>query len=478
MSQPTYATAPVATSGMPPGVPYIIGNEAAERFSFYGMKGILVVFMTKYLLDAQGESSPMSPEQAKSAYHFFSSSAYFFPIFGAILADVVWGKYRTIILLSMVYCLGHVALSLDHTRLGLFIGLGMIAMGSGGIKPCVSAHVGDQFGHSNRHLLERVFGWFYFSINFGSAISTMLTPWLLRRDGFTAFLEQRFTAEQLAWLGPLDRLGPHVAFGVPGVLMFLATFVFWLGRNKFVHIPPKGKEALRVAFSQDGLRTILRLLPIFAFVAVFWSLYDQSGSAWVLQAGAMDRVLLRGTSWEFEIDPSQVHSINPILIMIFMPLFAYVIYPALERVFPLTPLRKISIGLFLMTGSFVVSALIEDVIVAGGKPHIYWQLLAYVILTAAEVMVSIVCLEFSYTQAPKEMKSFIMSLYLLSISAGNLFTAVVNYFLIGPDGKSRISGPMYYWLFAGLMLLASIGFVWIAKHYKEHTYLQDEQPTA
>ena len=76
------------------------------------------------------------------------------------------------------------------------------------------------------------------------------------------------------------------------------------------------------------------------------------------------------------------------------------------------------------------------------------------------------------------MKSFIMSLYLLSISAGNLFTAVVNYFLIGPDGKSRISGPMYYWLFAGLMLLASIGFVWIAKHYKEHTYLQDEQPTA
>src|SRR5690606_20028323 len=131
---------------------------------------------------------------------------------GALLADVFWGKYKTILTLSIVYCLGHLALALDETRLGLSVGLGLIAIGSGGIKPCVSAHVGDQFGKKNFHLVSKIFSWFYFSINFGSFISTLMTPWLLRN------------------------YGPHWAFGVPGGLMLIATIVFWMGRKRFVHI--------------------------------------------------------------------------------------------------------------------------------------------------------------------------------------------------------------------------------------------------
>src|SRR5690606_9656710 len=104
-------------------------------------------------------------------------------IFGAILSDWLLGKYRTIILLSLVYCAGHIALSADETRLGLFAGLILIAIGAGGIKPCVSAHVGDQFGAKNQQLLPRVFGWFYFSINLGAAVSSLLTPVLLKRHG-------------------------------------------------------------------------------------------------------------------------------------------------------------------------------------------------------------------------------------------------------------------------------------------------------
>ena len=92
---------------MPRGIPYIIGNEAAERFSFYGMKTILFVFMTKYLLDAQGNSAFMTETQAREAVAWFVASAYFFPVFGALLSDAVLGKYRTIIALSVVYCLGH-----------------------------------------------------------------------------------------------------------------------------------------------------------------------------------------------------------------------------------------------------------------------------------------------------------------------------------------------------------------------------------
>ena len=137
MAEPKSLTTPVNTTGMPPGIPFIIGNEAAERFCFYGMRTILVVFMTKYLLDPSGALAVMKPEAAKGWFHLFVSAVYFLPFFGAIIADALWGKYKTILYLSIIYCLGSFTLALDSTRLGLVAGLALIAIGSGGIKPCV-----------------------------------------------------------------------------------------------------------------------------------------------------------------------------------------------------------------------------------------------------------------------------------------------------------------------------------------------------
>lgn len=449
----SYRTIPQDTTGMPSGIPYIVGNEAAERFSFYGMRSILVVFMTKYLMDRSGSLAVMPDTEAVYYYHLFNSAAYFFPLLGALVADLFWGKYRTIMNLSIVYCLGHLALALDETRLGLTVGLTLIAIGTGGIKPCVSAHVGDQFGKSNEHLLERVFGWFYFSINLGSSISTIFTPILLAK------------------------LGPHVAFGVPGALMFLATFVFWLGRHKFVHVPPAGKEFVRTAFSAEGLQAMGRLAIVYAFIAVFWALYDQHGSSWVLQAEKMDRKLDLsglGVSRVVEILPSQPQALNPILVMLFIPLFTFAVYPAINWFFPLTPLRKMGIGFLLTASSFAVVALLAQALAAGGKPHIVWQAPAYVLLTAGEVMIYLTGLEFSYTQAPPAMKSFVMSLYLLTVTLGNLFTALVNKVIQRPDGSSRLEGPNYFWFFALLMLASTVLFVFVAMRYQGKTYLQGD----
>ena len=223
-----YHTSPRASKSMPNGIPYIIGNELAERFSFYGMKCILMIFMTKHLMDSSGQANLMSDNEATYWYHVFTSAVYYTPFFGAILSDAFFGKYRTILALSIVYCLGHFALALDETRLGLMVGLSLISIGAGGIKPCVSAHVGDQFGRTNSHLLEKVFSWFYLSINLGAFVSTMLTPILLAK------------------------FGSQVAFGVPGVLMLLATIVFWMGRKVFIHIPPGGMKFLKEVFSKIG----------------------------------------------------------------------------------------------------------------------------------------------------------------------------------------------------------------------------------
>ncbi len=445
MSKPAYFTTPIKTNRMPPGIPYIVGNEAAERFNFYGMRAILVVFMTKYLVDRSGTLAPMTDNDAAASYHWFLFANYFVPMIGSIVSDAFWGKYRTIFWISLVYCLGSVVLALDHTRFGLTLGLTLIAIGAGGIKPCVSSHVGDQFGADNQHLLARAFGWFYFSVNFGSFFSILLIPWLL------------------------DHYGPLPAFGVPALLMLLAAFVFWSGRYKFAHVPPGGKTFLRDTFNRTGFATLGRIAIIFAFVAIFWSLWDQSGGEWVLQAQKMN-LHFAGIDWL----ASQIQAVNAIMILAFIPLFQYVIYPAISRVFPLTALRKIGLGLIVTGLSFLVSAWIETQIAAGLKPSIGWQLPAYALLSAGEVMVSITGLEFAYTQAPKHMKAMVQAIYLLAVSAGNAFTALVHVFIANPDGTVKLQGAAYYNFFAALSIGCVAVYVFVAKAYKEKSYLQDE----
>ena len=415
MATKAYLSAPVATHSLPKGIPYIIGNEAAERFSFYGMKGILTIFMTKYLflLDAS-PGEPMNRSEAVARYHDFNAWVYLTPILGAFIADAWLGKYRTILSLSIVYCLGHLALALmGAPGMGaeswMMTGLYLIALGSGGIKPCVSAHVGDQFGQTNSHWLTKVFGWFYVAINVGAALSTLATPLLL------------------------EYYGPHWAFGVPGVLMAIATVLFWMGRNVFVHIPARGVAFFREVFSPQGLLALAKLMIIFSFVAVFWALFDQTGSSWVLQAEDLNREWM-GVEWL----PSQIQAINPIMIVTLVPVFSYLLYPFLDRFFAMTPLRKISIGLFVMVPGFAMVSFLQSWIDSGQTPSISWQLLAYVLLTASEVMVSITCLEFAYTQAPTSMKSVVMAMFLASVSLGNYFTAAVNKFILIEKGDSAL----------------------------------------
>ncbi|MCC6493686.1 MAG: POT family MFS transporter [Pirellulales bacterium] len=457
MHSTKYRTTPWPTRRMPPGIPYIIGNEAAERFSYYGMSGILFAFLTEHLRNQSGAAAPLSPEEAKAWTHYFIAAVYALPLAGAVLSDWLLGKYVTIVTISLLYCAGHAVLALVdfpaitgiEPKLLLGFGLALIALGSGGIKPCVSAHVGDQFGKQNEHLIPTVFGWFYFSINVGSVASMLLTPWLLKH------------------------YGPGWAFGVPGILMGVATLVFWLGRNRYVHIPPGGNAFFRETFSYAGVRAIVNLIPLYLFIFPFFMLFDQTHSAWVEQAKSMN-----GDFLLFSILPAQLQAVNPALILIFIPTFSYGVYPLLGRWFEVTPLRKIGIGLFLAAASFVIIALAQHRIDVGARPHMLWQVLAYAVLTAAEVMVSITALEFSYTQAPKKMKSLIMGVYLLvAIAVGNIVTAQVNEYLDAQRkaGSDVLEGANYYWFFAGIMFAAAVVFVLWSQFYRGQVYIQGEE---
>ena len=278
----------------------------------------------------------MPEHEADSYTHYFVAGVYYLPILGAILADGWLGKYYTIFSLSIVYCLGHLTLAFMDSSFGmqvigqrgmLAIGLGLICLGAGGIKPCVSANVGDQFGESNKHLISKMFGWFYFSINAGSFISTILCPWLALRVRAT------------------DRAGPSE---FPASRCSSPRFSSGLGRKKMVHVPPAGLGYLKETFSREGLSTLGRIAMVYVFIMFFWALWDMSnGVEWTLQAQKMDLHFLG-----MNLQAAQVQTANPIFILLFIPLVNYVLYPLIDRVFPLTPLRKIGIGLFLTAGSF------------------------------------------------------------------------------------------------------------------------------
>src|SRR5689334_11991862 len=291
MAKDQYLTAPPKITGWPPGVPYIIGNEAAERFSYYGMNSIVVIFWTTYLVNKAGQPAHMSTEQADAWYHTFVSALYFLPLLGGILADAFFGKFWVVFWLSIVYCAGHGVLALMGSAVAHVIdpvwlsaiGLVLIAMGAGGIKPCVSTNVGDQFGESNKHLLPKLFNWFYFTINAGSALSTLIIPWLL--EPYKASPEFAAKSPGLAAFLESPRLhSPDIAFGLPGIFMVIATIFFWLGRRKFVHIPPVGgRKYIAEIFNKETAKIIGNILIPVPFVAMFWALRQQNFSSWIVQ---------------------------------------------------------------------------------------------------------------------------------------------------------------------------------------------------
>ena len=428
---------------LPPQTKYIVGNEARERLSYYGMRSILVLYIAKQLYpqDPNGEAF------AKTVYHFFIAATYFLPLLGAWIADRFWGRYRTILTISMMYCLGHALLagcdftaSIESKRAMFFAGLACIAIGSGGIKPCVSAFVGDQFRGGREHLLPKVYGLFYWSINFGSFFAFVAIPVIKVKLSF-------------AW-----------AFGLPGIFMGLATLIFWLGRNTYQMVPPTrhappADEATRAA----DWRTLGRIALVFAPVSVFWALFDQTGSTWIQQGEHMRPYVLTGL-WNYEVNSETIQAVNALFVMIFIPIFTYWLYPRFERagVKP-TPLRRMGSGMVLGALSFVASAWLQGRVDGGEKLSILWQLAPYAVLTAGEVLLSATGLEFAFGQAPARLKSTIMSLWLLTVFGGNFLAGLVtqlNAKLI------HVSGAAEMLFYAVLMLGVAALFAVIARGFR------------
>jgi POT family proton-dependent oligopeptide transporter len=533
---------------LPKQIPYIIGNEACERFSFYGMRNVLTAFLTGSLLLDVIPDKAARDLASKDIFHTFVMGVYFFPLLGGWLADRFFGKYNTILWFSLLYCIGQGALAVSiHDRNGFYVGLFLVALGSGGIKPLVASFVGDQFDQTNKHRAKVVFDAFYWSINFGSFFASLIIPGLRENH-------------------------PRLAFGIPGVLMLVATVIFWLGSRKYVRIPPAPPDPnsfMRVARTTlrdrgggfvvvatglvvaaailglwasklwftatapaavlcivlvvvlatfcigvsmqlerarghhpdeaiDGVRAVMRVLIVFALITPFWSLFDQKASTWVLQGGQMTQ-----PSW---FDPSMMQAVNPGLVMLLIPLNNLVVYPALRRRgYPMTALGKMTVGMALAGAAWIVAGAIQLAIDAssaytmmpivvegfGVRPDIvywfpidhastdiwiFWQILPYILLTTAEVLVSATGLEFAYSQAPAAMKGALMSFWNLSVTIGNLWVLVVNAGVknaavtdfIASTGFGVTAFQMFF--FAAFAFAAALAFGLVARSYRTMDY--------
>lgn len=512
--------------GYPYSVFFIVGNEFCERFSFYGMKAILPIYLTSWL--------SFKETTATTIIHTFNFSAYFFALFGGILSDNMLGKFRTILYLSIVYCIGNMAMSITSLPgvtgsppnwWGMAAGLALISVGTGGIKPCVASFGGDQFDAHQIAQLTVFFSVFYFSVNAGSVLSMFLTP--LLRSRVHCFGQ--------------DSCYP-LAFGVPAVLMFAALLVFVAGSRLYKKEPARSnvvlmffallgtslyrgvKQSVQLCWPRrkrnssgaehierqgwlelardkyeghfvEEARRMLGVFTIFVPICFFWALYDQQGSWWVYQAVMMkNKQSLFG--WTFSILPEQMGLANAVLILVLIPVFSHLLYPGLERAgIRVRALPRILTGMLLAMLAFAMATVLQFWMAASGTfapsptdpasqicvsgcVNVLWQLPQYFVITCAEVFLSITGLEFAYSQAPASMKSVCQAGWLLTVAGGNLIVILVT--LINPvgwfikgagEGGEALPMAWNFVLWTGIMAIGSALFAYLAHGY---VYREDD----
>uniref|UniRef100_A0A8C1EBW7 Solute carrier family 15 member 1a n=1 Tax=Cyprinus carpio carpio TaxID=630221 RepID=A0A8C1EBW7_CYPCA len=339
---------------------FIVVNEFCERFSYYGMRAVLVLYFRYFLL--------WDDDLATSIYHAFVALCYLTPILGAIIADSWLGKFKTIIYLSIVYAIGQVTMAIStihditdanrdgtpdnftfHIALSM-LGLILIALGTGGIKPCVAAFGGDQFQEHQSRQLNTFFSVFYLCINAGSLLSTLITP--LKSVASTLMV---FIAGS----------GMYVKTDPEGNIMWsVCKCIGFAIKNRFRHRSssyPKREHWMDWANEKYDklliaqIKMVLKVLFLYIPLPMFWTLFDQKGSRWTLQATTMS-----GDFVSILISPDQMQTVNPILILTLVPIMDRLIFPLIQKCgLNFSPLKRMTVGMLFAAMAFVSAALVQ-----------------------------------------------------------------------------------------------------------------------
>jgi POT family proton-dependent oligopeptide transporter len=486
------ASAQPAESSVPNSHPiamyFIFWGEFAERSSYYGMRAILFLYLTKVIHFSDTVASPV--------YASFKMACYFLPLVGGIIADRWLGRYWTIVAFSIPYVLGHFILGIPN-EVALFVALALLAGGSGVIKPNISPLLGETYAQKRpgkKLLLDAAFRLFYLSINIGALLSQLAMPWLR------------------------DKFGYSVAFQFPAWLMVASLAMFAAGKRHYTLEPikkmaPEEEERLWqemldlfkfrpiasllwfVNPEVSAWRALGRLLGIFALIVFFWVGYEHNDTLWI--AFTRDYVNLNIPGLSKPIAPDQLQFFNALFVIILVPTFNVLFKWLDPNLTIFTPMRKILVG-FLLTAAAIgimslagglwhgqeVPGLIEKVIdgetklvpgiVATEKVSALWVVFAYIVLTFGEVLLYPTALQLAFTAAPKSMKGFVTAVFLLTNTLGNfintVWTTTYGGSLNDPANERGSLSPGQFFAFTALMALgAAVAFVFIGRRFDRGT---------
>ncbi|XP_062894118.1 solute carrier family 15 member 1-like isoform X1 [Mobula hypostoma] len=351
---------------------FILVTEFFEKLAYFGLRAILVLYFTDALL--------LTDSKATSFYHVFIFFSVSFTILGAFLSDFCFGRYRCILIATILFLFGSIILSTTaisvlngKSGVGSYIGFFLITLGSGCNRSNMSPFGADQIGAKEEKRYRMYFSFYYFSMNLASLISGIAIP-ILREDVHC------FNADCY----PL-------AFGVSAIALLVALVVFGLGTFSYKIYPPTGNMFCKVASaSRSALKNKIKwlmnkrkekakdhwldwadpsyekkiisdakrlynLLALFLLLPMYWALYEQQGSRWTLQAQEMNRNV-----GSLELKPDQLQTLNVFFVLLLLPLFEGVIYPLFEKInLQFHPVARMSIGLFGAVVAFLIAGIVQ-----------------------------------------------------------------------------------------------------------------------
>ncbi|CAN6209071.1 unnamed protein product [Urochloa humidicola] len=500
---------------------FILGNECCERLAYYGMSSNLV----NYMMDRLHQGSAAA---AANNVNNWSGTCYVMPLAGAFVADAYLGRYRTIAVFMGLYIAGLGLLTASAAVPGLmlaaevpsagqsaafFAALYLIALGTGGIKPCVSSFGADQFDEADpreRRSKGSFFNWFYTAINVGALVASSVLVWVQTNVGW-------------GW-----------GFGIPAGAMAAAVACFLLGSRRYRHQRPGGSPLTRMlqvavaawrkrnvnvvgaggglrwldraAIEEPGsssrspwlvcpaaqveeLKCVLRLLPVWATGFVVSAAYSQMSTMFVLQGNTLDPRVAGG----FRIPSASLSIFDTISVIVWAAAYDRLVVPAARhwtghpRGF--TQLQRMGIGLAISLLAMIAAGALEVVRLRVAAAHgmldspaflpisILWQVPQYFIIGAAEVFTFIGQIDFFYDQAPDKMRSMATALSLTSAALGSYLSSLLVSLVTAvttrggalgwiPDNLNRRHLDYFFWLLSLLSVLNLIAYIWIAKWYK------------
>ena len=429
--------------GHPVGLVPLFFTELWERFSYYGMRSILILYLTSTA--AQGGLG-FDVKQASSIYGWYTMAVYLTALPGGWIADYFTGARVAVLIGGIIIACGHFSMVFHSTEL-VFLGMALIAIGTGLLKPNISVMVGKLY-RENDPRRDTGFSIFYMGINIGALLAPLAVGYLAKGETFKGFLTSIGQDPATSW---------HWGFAVAGIGMVLGLIVYLLSTRTLAGIGDKVPRSVQVAGKTEPAPALTRsdwkrigaILILFVFTILFWAAYEQKGASLNLFADKLVLTEFAGKSFPAPF----LQSLTPFFVIFLTPLFA-LLWALLKDRQPSSP-AKFTLGLFLI-GTAYLLMIPAAVLTAQGRVSFWWLVGLYFLEVCGEMCLSPVGLSMVTKLAPVRFVGLMMGGWFLATSLGNKLAGYLSGFFVANDPLRlrNLYGGIAFGLLASALLLA------------------------